>query len=641
MQFKHPELLYALFLLLIPIFIHLFQLRRFTKIPFTNVAFLKRVTIQTRKSSRLKKWLTLLLRLLALASIILAFAQPFLASKTAVNAQQETVVYVDNSFSMQAKGQNGVLLKQALKQLYDSAVKTQRFSWFTNDQVKQNTTLQEFKDDILKTGYSHKQLPLQYVFLKANRLFSKNPASVKRLILLSDFQVKDGLPEITDSTMVSAVQLKPVNLQNISIDTLYIQSKTADKIVLTAQLSVQLKTDDIIPVSVYDDESLVAKSSVTFTENTSQTLEFEIPNNTSVNGKISINDPTLNYDNSLYFSISKPKKINVLSVNQAKGNFLQRIYLPEEFTFTQQTFSSLDYNALDAQHLIILNELESIPVSLQNALVTFIEKGGSLLVIPSTNSNLENYNRFLSLLNLPPFTQKVNQERKITQITFNHPVYEGVFEKNVTNFQYPKVQSYFKTIDKNVALLRFEDGSPFMINNKNSYVSTAAFNEENSNFKQSPLIVPTLYNIAKQSLATAQLYYTIGKENNISIDVALQKDQVLILKDNVSSFIPLQKSKLNTVEITTTDIPDKSGNYEVFKEKQSLQTLSYNYARTESNLIYHDLSQWKNVETFASVKDLFTKIAQQNNITLLWKWFVIAALVFLLLEMLVLKFFKG
>ncbi len=89
MQFKHPEILYALFLLLIPIFIHLFQLRRFQKVAFTNVAFLKKVTIQTRKSSQLKKWLTLLMRLVALACIIIAFAQPFTASKTALNTKKK------------------------------------------------------------------------------------------------------------------------------------------------------------------------------------------------------------------------------------------------------------------------------------------------------------------------------------------------------------------------------------------------------------------------------------------------------------------------------------------------------------------------------------------------------------------------
>ena len=154
MQFKHPELLYALLLLLIPIIIHLFQLRRFQKVDFTNVAFLKKVTIQTRKSSQLKKWLTLLLRLLALACIILAFAQPFAASKTALNTEKETVLYVDNSHSMQAKGPNGPLLQRALQQLYDNVSGTEKISWFSNTETNKNVSRTDFKNEVLSIDYT-------------------------------------------------------------------------------------------------------------------------------------------------------------------------------------------------------------------------------------------------------------------------------------------------------------------------------------------------------------------------------------------------------------------------------------------------------------------------------------------------------
>ena len=85
MQFKHPELLYALLLLLIPIIVHLFQLRRFQKELFTNVEFLKKVDLQTRKSQNLKKWLTLITRLLLLAAVILAFAQPYTSTSNIEN----------------------------------------------------------------------------------------------------------------------------------------------------------------------------------------------------------------------------------------------------------------------------------------------------------------------------------------------------------------------------------------------------------------------------------------------------------------------------------------------------------------------------------------------------------------------------
>ena len=66
MQFLHPDFFYALPALLIPVFIHLFQLRRFKVQEFSNVALLQKIRFQTRKSSQLKKWLILLLRLFAI-----------------------------------------------------------------------------------------------------------------------------------------------------------------------------------------------------------------------------------------------------------------------------------------------------------------------------------------------------------------------------------------------------------------------------------------------------------------------------------------------------------------------------------------------------------------------------------------------
>ena len=120
MQFQHPELLYALFLLVIPILIHLFQLRRFQKVEFTNVKFLKVVKLQTRKSYQLKKWLTLLTRMLLIASAIIAFAQPFIPKTENFNELQETVIYLDNSFSMEAQGRNGSLLNEAIQDLINS-----------------------------------------------------------------------------------------------------------------------------------------------------------------------------------------------------------------------------------------------------------------------------------------------------------------------------------------------------------------------------------------------------------------------------------------------------------------------------------------------------------------------------------------
>jgi predicted membrane-bound mannosyltransferase len=99
MQFKHPEILYFLGFVIIPVLVHLFQLQKFKKTPFTNVAFLQKLILQTRKSSKLKKWLILASRILLFSAIIIAFSQPYFSNKKA-EEKQRTFIYLDNSLSL-------------------------------------------------------------------------------------------------------------------------------------------------------------------------------------------------------------------------------------------------------------------------------------------------------------------------------------------------------------------------------------------------------------------------------------------------------------------------------------------------------------------------------------------------------------
>ncbi|HMB64654.1 MAG TPA: BatA domain-containing protein, partial [Eudoraea sp.] len=178
MQFKYPELLWALFLLLIPIFIHLFQLRRFKKTPFTNVKLLQKVVAESRRSSTLKKWLLLFTRLLLFAALILAFTQPFLANKTALS-KKETVIYLDNSFSMQAKQNEGTLLEIAVQDLIETIPRENTFSLFTNEDTYTRVTLKEIQNELLTLQYTHRQLQLDEIWLKAQTLFSDDKNTIK------------------------------------------------------------------------------------------------------------------------------------------------------------------------------------------------------------------------------------------------------------------------------------------------------------------------------------------------------------------------------------------------------------------------------------------------------------------------------
>lgn len=641
MQFKHPEVLYALFLLLIPLFIHLFQLRRFQKIDFTNVAFLKKVTVETRRSSQLKKWLTLLLRMLAIACIVMAFAQPFTASEIATSSEKETVLYIDNSFSMQAKGSNGPLLQRALQQLFENSSGETTLSWFTNTETRKDVGIRDFKQEVLSIPYVSEQLSPDEILLKADQLFSNSQTASKRLLIISDMQLNGNLAEVPEGVLLEIAQPRPVSNTNFSLDTVYVASRSTGATKLSVVVSGQGTTPETVPVSLYNNRTLVAKIAADLGDGGPETISFDIENPEGFKGKIEINDPNLLYDNTLYFSINSPKKIKVLSVNEEDSDFLTRLFDQPEFDYKRQLASGLNYNDIPDQHFVILNELKSIPPSLADALTAFQASGGSLLIIPSKEADLSSYNSLLLNMNAGSFDQLVEQEKRISRIIFDHPLYESVFEKQVVNFQYPKVNSFYTMNSNAAAALRFEDSNPFVLQSGTVFIATAPLHTENSNFQSSPLIVPTLYNMAVQSMPLAKLYFENGRQNTFAIPVSLTQDEILKIGDSITTFIPLQQSKANQVMITTTDSPGRSGNYEVFRDDESLEMISYNYDRRESNLQYREPEAWEGARYYDTVSAMFDTISEENSIRSFWKWFVIFAVVFLLLELLVLKFIKN
>ena len=641
MQFKHPELLYALFLLLIPIIVHLFQLRKFQKVDFTNVAFLKEATLQTRKSSQIKKWLILLTRLLLLAALVFAFAQPLTSKSDAFKKEKETVIYLDNSFSMQAKGNQGESLKRAVQDIIANVPEDENISIITNNDVFKNTTIKAIKNDLLKLNYSSNSLSPEAALLKSKTLFKNKNNTLKNVILISDFQEDQTNFEIESDSLISLnlVNLNPLSRNNISIDSIYISETNPTSI----ELKVAVKNSGIpienLPVSLYNNDNLIAKTSVGIDQD-AETI-FSLPVNQIINGKITIDDSNLQFDNTLYFNINKASKINILAINGQDDSFLKRIYPKAEFNYNSSLINQLNYNLIDAQHLIILNELNSIPIALVSALKQFTIQGGSIILMPSKAINKASYNQFLANYN-SGFNDEITSEKRITTINYSHPLYNnGVFEKQVKNFQYPKVTSFYNIASTSLSpVLQFEDEKIFLGQNKSAFIFTATLNQDNSNFKNSPLIVPTLYNIAKQSFKIPELYYTIGKDNTFDVATKMQQDAVLSLTNGDINMIPKQQYFNNKVVVNTLEDPSLSGTYLIKNKSETIKSVSYNYSRNESKLVYRDLSSIENVTVSDSITKVFDTIKSDTKVNALWKWFAIFALALLIIEMLILKFFK-
>ena len=138
MSFLYPAFLWGLAALAIPIIIHLFSFRRFKTVYFSNVKFLKEVKEETSSRSNLKHLLVLIARMLAITFLVLAFAQPFLPKDDTevIRGSQVVSVYIDNSFSMDAIGDQLSLLdkaKQKAREIVQAYGPEDKFNLVTNE----------------------------------------------------------------------------------------------------------------------------------------------------------------------------------------------------------------------------------------------------------------------------------------------------------------------------------------------------------------------------------------------------------------------------------------------------------------------------------------------------------------------------
>ncbi|MBT8185358.1 MAG: BatA domain-containing protein [Eudoraea sp.] len=640
MQFKYPELLWALFLLLIPIIIHLFQLRRFKKTPFTNVKLLQKVVAESRRSSALKKWLLLLSRLFVVAGLVLAFAQPFFASSTALT-KKDTVIYLDNSFSMQAKKNGETLLEAAVQELIKEVPKETNFSIFTNDEIFKNVSIKEVQNKLLELRHSGKQLQLDEIELTAQSLFTSDSSGIRNCIIISDFQerILSERPGSNSELRKHLIQLSPDTETNIVIDTAYISRTTPTSLELTTLLSGTGELESI-PVSLFDGQKLIAKTAAVFDDNRKASVQFSLPQNTVLKGRIEISDAALSYDNQLFFNLNQKDKIKVLAIGEKKSDYLSRIYADDEFTFREATQGNLNFANIEKQNLIIINEIPLLSNALQNALRSFISSGGSLVIIPHMELNTDSYNNFLMKYGNTNYGASIDNEIKITGIAFDHPLYQNVFEREVSNFQYPMVSRRYRVQSRASKILSFQDNTAFLLGRDGLFLFSASLDDANSNFKNSPLIVPTFYAIAANSLKLPRLYHHLGNIDEVDIPIVIAQDNILKVVMDDYEFIPQQQYFATKTRLIFSDNPKEGGIYTIKDGDTEVQSISFNIPRNESALRYTVVDDLIAESKPGSIAGLFDQIEKDNRVTALWKWFVILALLFMLAEVVVQKVFK-
>lgn len=276
MAFGNPLLLIGLSAILVPIIIHLFNFRRYKTVYFSNVKMLDDIKKQTKKEQTLQQLIVLSLRILGIAALVLAFAQPFIPTK-GMKSQKGNVVsiFLDNSYSMEANSKDGALLYDAI----DAAKNIVNAFGFSDDFV---LTTQDFtgeeshilnRDQMLELLDQIKVSPNSHRFKDILTFESNTRASSSKSnhinYYISDFQKNnfDIAALHTDST--TSTFLIPMSVEesnNVSIDSCWFLSpifKVGNQVTLFARIHNYGKEEvNKLPLKLYVNDKQKAVAAI-------------------------------------------------------------------------------------------------------------------------------------------------------------------------------------------------------------------------------------------------------------------------------------------------------------------------------------------------------------------------------------------
>jgi hypothetical protein len=281
-----------------------------------------------------------------------------------------------------------------------------------------------------------------------------------------------------------------------------------------------------------------------------------------------------------------------------------------------------------------------------------------VLFFPQASAQLTDYNAFFSKLQIPRVLNFVQVERQVGEIDLESFAFRDVYEQSKVMMKLPVTKGNFSFETSSVfgeqKLLTYRDGtsylSAFNVGGGTFYRSSAPLsNEFNSLVNQSDIFIPLLYKLGIAGGGNQPISFIAGKDELISIPLNnMSTDKVYKIKGLKGEFIPGQRFLGQSLSLSLNGQLKEAGQYQVVDESDNvIHEFAFNFNRLESDLSYFSFNQLKEkqgdffkVFTPGEASILSANVSEQNQGVILWRYFLIAALIFLLLETFILRWWK-
>lgn len=625
-------------------------------------------------------------RILAIACLAFAFAQPYLPGQSEQSSGKKgiTSLYLDNSYSMQSEANNKRYIDLATGHLSDLLGLTPHaasLQLITNDFSAQEQGLHRIDKvrDILTTiGLSHTSRTFLDVYKRQENLISRHQTVGKnQLFWFSDFQ-KSTAGNLSDLKIDTTNQLYIVPIQaaaekNIYVDSAWLSTPFIRELqnnILFVKVSNAGKEEaKNVVLKLTLDNTQASTASVTVPANGSATAKFNfnLKGKGYKKGMITFDDFPVVFDNSYYFVLNASPLINILHIygGQNNSNYIRNVYANDSlFAVQSYSMNNVDPGNIKNADMVVLEGVDKINGSLTDELQQFVTNGGSISIIPPATPDPASYDGFLTQLGVHgvSFDKNTNIEPlPLAPPDRNNPFFSDVFEESVRqemNLNLPTAKPVWSWASVGQQLLGLRSGQAYLSRiakgSGKVYLFAAPYSSEFGSMAQHAIFVPVMYKMAAMSVRAQRTAFTFD-ENPIALHVnKVAPNTVYKLRRDKTELIPVQRITGNQLlmEIPQGDQLGEgldAGYFELLNDGKVEQLIALNHNNKESKLDYYSTAELKNifanqknVQVFDGLEDSdFSKdFQQQNTGTHLWKYFLYAALFFLLVEIALIRFKK-
>lgn len=698
MSFLNPLFLIALISIGIPLLIYLLNIRKPKRIRFSTLAFFDSLKSSSLRKIKLKRWLLLALRTLAVAALALALAKPFLPSGLGLMSDGEPAVVgimIDNSPGMNQIDRFGPYIEQA-RELASEIISLQD----NDNSFALNITHGEpLSLPLLSKNAADREIQ-QVETANAGNYLAENmqnligqlktaPEPNKILYVITDGRESqlESLRELEgddryEDLHVRLIKLGEADPSNTGIRDVEVRALDDGNLLAATVHNYGTQATGNQFFNFYLDDELIAQQAYDIEPGTDRDFQFEIPvtDQRFLKAELEIEGDELSFDNKFYAAIKLPEQRRVLVVNDnssSGGDF--RSYLrplleavseeSDRLIFNFETVDNLTPDQFEEMDAIVLDGVRSIPDYLSQAIIERVQEGSGLLLLPASDGRIDSYNRLLGISNAGRYSNLVGSYgsfQSFDQLAAphqGHPILDAMFdveEGDDLRVNLPELFYYYRinTIDgqSSTPVLTSRAGNVILnettVGSGTLIYSAIGSDPGWSNFPIKPLFAPLFYRTVDYlaSGEGAKLNnHRLGEPFELTLADASSGSVELVFNDE--PIIPTTRQTFSGLNIFYQGAEWTPGwVYVQHGEEKMLHAVNQNTMESslialnqqELDRLLESIFQNYSIQMLDGDHELL--ISEMETASLgkeIWYWFIILAIILLLTESMVSRHYKA